>query len=392
MGEHAGPDTADSIADSSAAFLPGSTPVRRLPRHPGRRRPDDFAERFESRALVYDCFRHAGGRVLLVGPPALNLMPAWRLAQFTALPSGTPLTPRFHGSASVMLVELAGVPADADAVALTFAGNRYALPIQPSAAGRFAGRNVLFTMSKDNDLGWIAAWARHHARWHGADAVVFFDNGSSRYAPAEIAGALRSVPGIEEVAVHSWPWRYGAPDPAVLNNPFYTLFLQVSAMSVALRRYAESAAGLMNADIDELVAAPAGQSAFALAAASRSGLVAFPGQYVEPAPAASACPPYVHADFLMRRRQARDRLSRPRKWVLDPRRDWVRALSVHPYMHWIHGRPLFGKARPPGLFYWHFKGISTGWKDDRADPARLDRAGLELDPGWSALVEQGKRT
>jgi hypothetical protein len=391
MGGTTGATTAEAVAASSAAFLPDSGPLRRLPRRPRRPRPDGFYERFEWRALAYDCFRHRADRVLIVGPPPLNLMPAWRRAQFTAAPSGTVLAPCFHASESVMLIELAGVPADADAVALSFAGNRCELPIQPSGLARFAGRKVLFTMSKDNDLGWISAWARHHARWHGADAVVFFDNGSSRYAPADIAGVLRAVPGIAEVAVHSWPWRYGAPDPAVLNNPFYTLFLQVSAMSVALRRYAQKAEGLMNADIDELIVPPRGQSAFALAAASRSGLVAFSGQYVEPLPTLGARPPFVHSDFVMRRKSEQERRSRPRKWVLDPRRAWVRSLSVHPYMHWIHGRPPFAKVRPPGLFYWHFKGISTGWKDARANPDGLEAAALEPDPGWTVLIERERQ-
>jgi hypothetical protein len=57
--------------------------------------------------------------------------------------------------------------------------------------------------------------------------------------------------------------------------------------------------------------------------------------------------------------------SRPNKWALDPKRRWVEDLRVHPYWHWIAGRPLFAKVTPPGALYWHFRGISTNWKVDR---------------------------
>ena len=64
------------------------------------------------------------------------------------------------------------------------------------------------------------------------------------------------------------------------------------------------------------------------------------------------------------------RRSKPNKWALDPRRRWVDSLDVHPYWHWIAGRPLFSKVSPPGAFYWHFRGINTNWKRTSEPPAR----------------------
>ena len=62
---------------NSPAFLAADGPLRRLPRSPRKARPQEFLDRFEDRALVYDCFWHADGeRVLLVGPPPMNLAPA----------------------------------------------------------------------------------------------------------------------------------------------------------------------------------------------------------------------------------------------------------------------------------------------------------------------------
>ena len=55
--------------------------------------------------------------------------------------------------------------------------------------GAFAGRNCLMTLSRDNALDWIRDWAAFHVREHGADAVLFFDNGSTDYRPEEILAA-----------------------------------------------------------------------------------------------------------------------------------------------------------------------------------------------------------
>ena len=57
---------------------------------------------------------------------------------------------------------------------------------------------------------------------------------------------------IERAAVISWPYRYGATDPAAIPNPYYGLFLQIASMSVVLRRYAARAYGILNCDIDYL--------------------------------------------------------------------------------------------------------------------------------------------
>ena len=373
----------------SAAFLPEGSALRRMPRGPRRPRPKDFLLRkFETRALVYDAFWHVDGkRILLVGPPPLNLWPPFRHARYLALPSRTVLRSNYHVSTSVMLIELGGAPAGTTGVEMIFDHERFELPLQPNVSETLAGRRVLFTMSKDNELAWIKEWAHYHAALQGVDAIVLFDNGSTRYVPDEIAATLRSVRGIGQVAVMSWPYRYGATDLAVLSNPYYGLFLQIASMSVALRRYASRAYGLLNCDIDELAVTPAGTTVFELAKQSPHGLVVMRGQVIEAVPANTRKPgPLVHSDFLSRRRDPLTRLSRPRKWALDPSRPWVADLGVHPYMHWIEGRPWFGKTQPPGMFHWHFRGINTNWKERRTDASHLTPADLEIDERLAALV------
>jgi hypothetical protein len=299
-----------------------------------------------------------------------------------------PLSIGYHSSASVMLTELSGAPAGTTGVELQFAHEKFELPLQVNSSPDLAGRNILFTLSKDNELGWIKEWAHYHATMQGVDAVVLFDNGSSRYGTDEIEATLRSVKGIRKAAVLSLPYRYGATDLAVLSNPYYGLFLQIATMSIVLRRYAARAAGLLNCDIDELATTPPGSNVFELARQSQHGLVVMRGQFIE---AIQTTKPNGHApthrDYLSRRRDPLTRLSRPRKWALDPSRPWVADLNVHPYMHWIEGRPWFGKTQPPGMFHWHFRAINTNWKENRTDASHLSPVDLEIDERLAAVIK-----
>ena len=373
----------------SSAFLPEGSALRRLPRGPRRPRAKDFIlNKFETRALVYDAFWHADGeRILLVGPPPLNLEPEIAKAHYLALPSRMPLRFAYHTTASVMLTELAGAPPGTTAIEMQLEAERFELRVQPNSSADLAGRRVLFTMSKDNDLAWIREWAHYGAAIHGVDAIILFDNGSTRYEPAEIEATLRTIRGIERAAVISWPYRYGATDLAAIPNPYYGLFLQIASMSVVLRRYAARAFGILNCDIDELPFSPAGETVFDLANASPHGLVVMRGQFVEAITSRrlhGRVP--VHRDYLSRRRDPLARLSRPRKWTLDPNRDWVADLDIHPYMHWIEGAAWYRKTQPPGLFHWHFRGINTNWKENRTDSSHLTSADLEPDTRLAAVM------
>jgi hypothetical protein len=389
--------TEDGLLPSahSPAFLPEHSPLRRRPRAPERHRPESFEREFEDRALVYDAFWHADGRrILLVGPPPLNLRPALDRARYVAVPSRKPLSAKTHDSLSVRITALEDAPAETTAIEMLLDGDKFELPVQPNVSPALAGARILFTLSRDNELIWIRDWADYHARLHGTDAVVFFDNGSTRYAPAEIAATLGAVPGIRHAAVLSWPHRYGPFDPAVKLNPYYGLFLQIAAMGVTLRRYAARAYGLLNCDIDELVATPSGTTIYDLAHAAPHGLVSFRGQFVEALPTGTAGDGDVlrHRDFGHRLRNPRARASRPRKWALDPQQPWVGSLAVHPYMHWIQGRPLFGKTTPADTFYWHFRGISTNWKDRRTDASHLEPAAVEIDRVLEARLSEAPET
>jgi hypothetical protein len=233
-----------------------------------------------------------------------------------------------------------------------------------------AGAKILFGMNKNNDLAWIREWARFHQRLHGTDTVILYDNGSTAYSVGEIVATLRAIPGLAHVAVPVWPQPFGRTDPAVRLNPYWAHFPQIASMSAVLRRYGAQAAGILNADIDELVEAPGGRSIYDVASSLKHGLAVFRGRWIEAMPLGE--PATDHRGYGLLQRDPRRAKSRPNKWALDPRRPWVANLKVHPYWHWIDGRPMFSKVTPDGARYWHFRGINTNWKRTAEPVARED--------------------
>ena len=152
-------------AAHSAAFLAEESSLRRDLRAPQKPRPAAIVERYESRALVYDCFWHVDGqRILLAGPPPMNLRATLDRASYTALPSGTALNFAYHPSLSTMITELSGAPAGTTAVRMSVDEQSFDLPVQPNSSDALAGRHVLFTMNQNNELGWIREWATWHQR------------------------------------------------------------------------------------------------------------------------------------------------------------------------------------------------------------------------------------
>jgi hypothetical protein len=332
-------------AQSSAAQLPAG--VRREPRVPQRKRPQAFLDAFDATSMVYDCFWHAdGARVLLVCAAPVNLVAGYALATFTA--SGRRLKHRLHTSLSAMIIELTGVPAGSTAIAMTFGRETVQLPINANLAQSLSGAKILFGMNKNNDLAWLREWAMFHQRLHGTDTVILYDNGSTAYVVEEVVETLRSIPGLAHVAVPVWPQPFGRTDPAVRLNPYWAHFPQIASMS---------------ADIDELVQAQGGRSIYEVAAGLKHGLAVFRGRWIEAVPLAGNA--VDHRGYGLVHRDPRRMRSRPNKWALDPRRPWVGNLDVHPYWHWIAGRPMLSKVSPEGSMYWHFRGINTNWKADR---------------------------
>ncbi|WP_127073193.1 hypothetical protein [Pelagibacterium lentulum] len=348
----------------SAQFLPEDGPSR-LPRAPKRKRPQQFWQAFDDKALFYDCFWHIDGeRVLLIGPPALNLQTHFDAAQFVANPSGQVLSPRFEPTRSMLWTEFRNVPKGTTDIGLKFAGLDFAIPVQPNQADNFAGTNLILTMNKNNALDWILHWLDWHVKLHSANAVLIFDNGSDAYSNEDLKAAIAAVDGITTAAIVSWPYSYGPFDPAVLFHPHWANFLQMASINMAFRRLAAQANAILNCDVDELVGREGTTNVFDAARQSPDGLVTLKGQWVESAVSEDEKAFPAHLGYRYRHRNPLRAIC-ANKWCLDPSRDWLSPLSVMPNVHRIYGVPKTMGRNAPTNPFWHFKAINTNWKTNR---------------------------
>lgn len=348
----------------SSVFLPKVGSLRRLPRRPGRKRPASFHEAFEDRALFYDCFKSGHDEIVLVGPPPLNLETGLQTGHFRAEPAGEALNASWFSSRSTMTTVLCGVPTGTDSIMLAMDGFTETIVVQPSQSEVLKDRRVMFTMNKDNDLEWIQLWARWHCERHGVDAIVIFDNGSTRYGLDDIAESLKQIEGLQVIGLVDWPFRYGPVDRAVFFHPYWPNFLQVASFTLMLRRFGRESAGILNCDIDELVGTSGERSVFDTLRESPEGYVKLKGTWMEAVGASSQDnQPANHLDYQFRRKNPLFAKC-ANKWALDPRRAWALDYTVFPMMHRIYGMSRAQKSATPSHSFWHFRElIRTGKKD-----------------------------
>ena len=323
-------------------------------------RPRNFEDRYDAETVFFDVFWESDYRsVAIVGAPMLGLV---RDLPFTlkALPSGTPCEFALEARPYNVRITLAP-PEGTVALEAAWGGQRIVLPIQPSGNADFAGRNIIYTLQRDNDLAWIRDWAHFYAREHGADAAVIYDNGSTRYSRAEVANTLASVAGIEAVMVLDWPFPYGAFDcrEELSFSIFDAAYCQVAGFEHMRRRFAADARGFANVDLDELIVRRGARTLFDAAAGAPSGFVRIFGYWNENAraPEDAARPERRHRDFpYVNNPEPRVCES---KWVVVPRR-----LSHFATLH-IHDVYNARTAESADFCLYHFRGINTMWDSER---------------------------
>jgi hypothetical protein len=371
----------DALLSPDPILLPHFTRLRREPTRPLPLRDEKFDQQFDATTLFFDAFRCEGGdRIVLLGPPLFNLAPAFAAMSVTALPSQTRCTFELRHLDRHMQMWVKAPPGTAR---LRFAGafGEFEVEIAAPAASPFRDRRVIFTLSKDNELEWIRDWVRFNRDIHGADAVLIYDNDSTRYTTGELLDAVRSVGGIAEAAVVHWPFRYG-PQGTLAKGLWDSDFCQLGAWEHARRRFLANARSVMNSDIDELVLCEDGASIFDKAERSPFGIARYSGRWVvaidDAKPPADALPRHRDFDAVLRPQMQRMRLFLKRdavscfpKWTLVPRRCPDRTQWK---VHTIGGWPP-ARLKTSGASFRHFREIGGNWKYERKvresfDPAR----------------------
>lgn len=372
----------------STCTIGPDSPVRRIPARPPELRNAAFAAQFDWDTLFYDVYR-VGPHVVFQGPPLLNLrgpieQAPWLAKRLRGLFPRARLIERNRSSEY-------WVRDNFDRVVLDGPLGQYEIVVQPNLSARFAGRRVIHTLSRNNDITWICDWLRFHIAAHGADAVLLYDNGSTDYTTDTLRTALRETFPQIVAEVVDWPFPYGpqggmAGAVAGVETPWDSDYCQTGSLQHARFRFLGAARSVLNVDIDELVLSPRGQSIFEATERSWPGFIKFEGRWV------SATTPHAvdrghgrHGDFWLRDALETDEC--PPKWCVVPGRNSRKK-------HCWSAHNLFGaraNRRLSGAFtYAHVRGISQGWKENRWDAVDYDATRFTADKTLrAALVKAG---
>lgn len=346
--------------------LPESLGLRRDHVVAQRLRPEGYDARYDFLTLAYDAVHLPQDRIVRVFCPKLaNFETVLRRAALH-LDGKSVRIRRVRRHDRFDVAEIAA-PAGATELSVSIEGWRERLAVAPADLVRFAGTNCLLTLSRNNDLDWIRDWAEFHVREHGADAVLFFDNGSTIYPPGEVDTVLRSVTGLREVHVVSVGFPYG---PAGLKpRKFDANFLQRALLNLAPVRYLSGARAVLVCDVDELVWRRDGGTIFDATVASRAGYLRIPGSWRFPRDDGTA--PVRHADHTL---IDPDRSACPSKYCIVPQG----RLRGHVWAtHRVAGVIWQSRHTTREFGFLHCQGISDFWK---GRPMRGNARPLRPDP------------
>lgn len=339
---------------------PAAKLARQAPR-PWYLRQPGYDDAFDWHTIFYDVFRAADNRhVVLVGPPLRNLsrqVCAMVETAFGVVRSD--MTIRTLDRTTEIWLTSPNAAAAVDAP-WTRQGH---VAVQPNGCELFRGRRVLFTKSKDNDLQWIRDWAHFFALKHGCDAVLFYDNESTRYSVSDVHRTLSSVPGLEVVVVIGWNYKFGPGGGE--SKQWDSDFSQYGALEHARHRFLAFAEACVHADIDELVVTDDRSTVFDRVLGSRTGLITYRGVWIENVRDEQPDAPRRHSQFRFRLPKAPTPVGP--KWAVDPSRC---PPSAQWRVHDVSGMRSDARASK-GVLTRHFRAINTNWKFVRWEPAAL---------------------
>ncbi|WP_208348898.1 hypothetical protein [Pseudaestuariivita rosea] len=303
----------------------------------------NYQAEFDHDTLWYDAIG-LGNRVRLVCPKLLNLQEIFRKGE--VLLDGQPATARIRKYRRHDLIDIP-CRSPASQIQIRYGDWVGTSAVNPAMPDRLAGLNVHVAISKNNDLQWLADFARYHIHHHGLQAMVLMDNGSDRYSVQDIHATL-SETGLQDVIVLDLPFPYGPRGIKKMKRK--NKYLQTAMLNAVRFRFLSQARAVLQCDIDELVWS-GGTSIFDIATQSALGYVQFPGEWRYPRDGTGHA---AHRYWL------EGRAGCPTKYCIVPRGP-LRRFSWD--IHRLEGLPFgqFLKSRQAG--YWHCAGISTNWKE-----------------------------
>lgn len=354
--------------DSVSPAISSTPQFKRTPPRPVELQEDGYLEKYDSDTVVYDACR-IGSDVVLTCPPLLDLEERFATALSESLSEFVEVD--ISHLDRVSIVKLKNFPADVKYLAFEVEGWSFRGDINAERLADYAGKTVLFTKSKNNDLTWIEDWVKYHVANHGVNAVLLYDNGSTDYPAAEVLRAI-SVEGVDVATVVEWPFKFGPQGgkwsgPA--KRPWDSDYCEYAIIEHARRKYLSSADVVIGHDIDELLVIEDGRTLQQVLEACKADYLTYSGLWIEDIRDDLERPPSF-ADYLYAESKGSPTT---RKWVAQP-------IRINAAKQWrTHSVTGSSPEVSAVLKHRHFKGITTNWKWDRAKPRRTPSATQVVD-------------
>ena len=264
--------------------LPHNSDIRR---HPPRKLEDqqpDYYSKFDFNTIFSDVFK-TDSKLIAIGPPFLNLLPTLKSASFFLNSAPVPKEAiEFHELNRCSRLEI-----DLDKLSFSVVPERFTIrsphfnlscTVGSSHLDVFGDKNVLVTLSRDNDLEVIRKWIELHISANKIDAVIFVDNKSSQYSKEELLDTLSGIQGLDVSYLIDWPHLYGPTGGP--NQKWDSDFGQHQVWEWTRRRFLEKARTVTVSDVDELPLTESGAPVGEVALRTESGVFAYPMRSVVP--------------------------------------------------------------------------------------------------------------
>ena len=324
--------------------------------------PAHLEECFDTDTLFYDIFLEPTNRHLVaVGPPLGNLRLDLQL-YVNGKPIELNLVKRAAKRLHLVRGELSRVAKRNDIV-VKANGHQWELSVPENNSG--AGHQfTLCTIQKDNKERWIKDWIEHYRKM-GVDRVILFDNNSEKLPDVDAI----VIPCPYKYGLHKYHSIYGRRTSKIT-------FLQISLLTICGYKYRSG--HLLNFDVDELLQVKS------LEKYRERKVVYFNSYFIETNVDRKLPENYSFRHFAYRNAHMRNRAykymvkmdallySRDPHWatlkgVFAPRKTILRLRKIWAYLKAGIPEKVMSKIAPQGedVFY-HYRGINTGWKEDRS--------------------------
>lgn len=363
-----------SVYEPNSLIIPQDMDLRRDNARPDTFIYKDYAEDYEIKydgtTIFYDVFK-TENKIYLIGPPLLNL--SLILQECYAYDKNGKVTKVDIKTKSLERTQLSWI--DVSEECIEFEKLRFDFSVFQNAFSqeneRFSFVNIgkdfnnilkdskaLMTLQLDNRLEWISDWAVYYQRIHGVDTVVIYDNNSTSYSVQDIADSLKDIPGLINVIVVKWNFKYGPQGKpwSGPNTPWDSDFCQIGALQHMRLYFSLKSNGFINADIDELIIPLCGIDVFEALEQSDIGVVGFEGNTIEGHISNSIklrdIPRFYHFwEF------KEDKKGGTIKWAGSPKK-WNNG-DIQATAHWVRKIEYDLDKR---FSIGHFNRINNGWK------------------------------